>query len=357
MQFKDITGLSATKRRLIEAAKAGRVPHAQLFMGPEGTAKLPLALAYAQYLACKNRTDEDSCGQCPTCLQFGNLQHPDLHFAFPIVKSDAGDVCDHFVATFREALKAKPNMRLQDWYEALGVETKQGLIYEKEAGEILRKLSLHAFGDGYKTMIIWMPEKMNTACANSLLKILEEPPTKTLFLLVSDEPDVLLPTIRSRVQEVLVSESGECNKESVKNVGDAEACEMWFEDFIALMRNAYTIGQIKDPQKKFDSLKAIREWSLKMASNDVGRERQKAFLQYAQRQIRENYIQNLVQGLARQTEEEASFSSRFAPFIHDGNVERIMLELDKAEAQIAQNGNAKIVFFDMCLQMIVLIKR
>ncbi len=132
---------------------------------------------------------------------------------------------------------------------------------------------------------------------------------------------------------------------------------MWFEDFIALMRNAYTIGQLKDPQKKFDSLKAIREWSLKMASSDVGRERQKAFLQYAQRQIRENYIQNLVQGLAHQTDEEAAFSSRFAPFIHDGNVERIMLELDKAETQIAQNGNAKMIFFDMCRQVIVLIKR
>lgn len=359
MQFKDITGLSATKRRLIEAVKAGRVPHAQLFVGPEGTGKLPLALAYAQYLACKNRTDEDSCGQCPTCLQFGNLQHPDLHFVFPIVKTDAGDVCDYFVSTFRETLKANPYMRLQDWYEALGVETKQGLIYEKEAGEILRKLSLHAFGDGYKTMVIWLPEKMNATCANRLLKILEEPPKDTLFLLVSEEPGLLLETIRSRVQEVLVKEEcRECNEESVKSIeSDAEACEMWFEDFIALMRNAYTIGQLKDPQKKFDSLKAIREWSLKMASSDVGRERQKAFLQYAQRQIRENYIQNLVQGLAHQTDEEAAFSSRFAPFIHDGNVERIMLELDKAETQIAQNGNAKMIFFDMCLQMIVLIKR
>lgn len=355
MQFKEIIGQSAVKRRLIDAVRAGRVPHAQLFMGPAGVGKLPLALAYAQYLACKNRTEEDSCGQCPTCLQFAKMQHPDLHFVFPIVKGDNGDVCDDFVSTFRETLISNPYMSLQDWYEALGVETKQGMIYEKESSEVLRKLSLRAFGDGYKTMIIWLPEKMNIACANSLLKILEEPPKGTLFLLVSDEPNQLLPTIRSRVQEVLIGHDAEL--ETHRQKLQAGECEQYFEDFIALMRNAYTIGQIRDPQKKFDSLHAIRDWSMKMADAKIGRERQKAFLQYAQRQIRENYIQNLVPALAHQTAEEAAFSSRFAPFIHSGNVEKIMLELDRAEQQIGQNGNAKMIFFDMCLQMIVLIKR
>ena len=355
MQFKDIIGQSAVKRRLIEAARAGRVPHAQLFMGPTGVGKLPLAIAYAQYLNCKNRTDTDSCGVCPTCLQFARLQHPDLHFAFPIVKGDAGDTCDDFVSTFRSALLHDPYLTLPAWYEALGVETKQGMIYEKEAAEILRKLSLRAFGDGYKTMIIWLPEKMNTACANSLLKILEEPPSGTLFLLVSDEPHLLLPTIRSRVQEVVIGHDPELEAHRLQMQTDL--CSQFFEDFIALMRNAYTIGQIKDPYRKFDALRAIRDWSLRIADARVGRERQKAFLQYAQRQVRENFIQNIVPSLACQTPEESAFSSRFAPFIHSGNVERIMLELDRAEQQIAQNGNARIVFFDMCLQMIVLIKK
>lgn len=355
MQFRDVIGQSAVKRRLIDAVSAGRVPHAQIFMGPAGVGKLPLALAYAQYLACPNRTAEDSCGVCPSCLQYARLQHPDLHFAFPIVKSDSVAVCDDVVSVFRETLLANPYMSLQDWYVALGVETKQGMIYEKEASEILRKLSLRAFGNGYKTMIVWQPERMNPYCANSLLKMLEEPPQGTLFLLVSDEPDKLLATIRSRVQEVLIGHDPQLDLHRAEL--QQSACQQYFEDFIALMRNAFTIGQIKDPEKKFASLRAIYEWSLSMADAKVGRERQRAFLQYAQRQVRDNYIQNWVPSLAHQTQEEAAFSSRFAPFIHSGNVERIMAQLDLAEQQITQNGNARMIFFDLCLQMIVLIKR
>lgn len=364
MQFKDVIGQSAVKRRLIEAAKNGRVAHAQLFMGPEGTGKLPLALAYAQYLACPNHVVvdsvdgpmEDSCGQCPACLQYAKLQHPDLHFAFPIVKADSGSVCDDFVSSWRAQLLEKPYFTLQEWYERLGVEAKQGMIYEKESGEILRKLSLKAYGNGYKTMIIWLPEKMNTACANSLLKIIEEPPTGTLFLLVSDQPELLLETIRSRVQQVVVRPD-KAEQQMQLAMQDAE-CAQYFEDFKSIMRNAWAIGQASSLQQKFDSLKDVREWSLKMADSSMGRERQKAFLQYAQRQVRENYIRNYnLPEINLQTADEAAFSQKFAPFIHEGNVEKIMLELDKAEQQIAQNGNAKIVFFDLCLQLIMLIKK
>lgn len=375
MKFKDIVGHEQTKQQLRQAVLEGRIPHAQLFFGASGVGKLPLALAYAQYVQCEHRTAEDSCGVCPTCLQYGNLQHPDLHFAYPIVKTDVGDVCDDFADKWREQLLESPYFDLDDWYRRLGVENKQGMIYEKESGEILRKLNLKAFGDGYKVMLIWLPEKMNATCANKLLKLLEEPPEKTLFLLISEQPDQLLSTIISRVQQIRVPRLSE--EEIMQGAGvSADMAHIangsllaalrlqqedtqnkrFLEQFINLMRDAFTIGQISDPKKKFDSLLRLREWSQTMSG--LGREEQKAFLQYTQRQVRENYICNFGQSaMSYQTADERAFSSRFAPYIHGGNVERIMLELDRAEQQIGQNGNAKMIFFDLALQMIVLIKK
>ena len=385
MLFRDIIGQEAIKQQLRLSVREGRIPHAQLFAGKSGIGKLQLALAYAQYLNCPHRTDEDSCGECPTCRQYQHLQHPDLHFVFPIVKTDAGDTCDAYMDAWREMLLRQPWFDLDDWYKALGVETKQGMIYEKESSEILRKLSLKPFGDGYKVMIIWQPEKMNIACANKLLKILEEPPQRTVFLLVSEHPEQLLSTIQSRVQliripalpgetiaEALTRNKGISPAEAndiariangsyltaLKKADDSEENQQELRDFIALFRNAYTVGVLRDPQKKYDALQSLRQWSQEMADSKVGRERQKHFLQYAQNQVRENFIRNVGQPeLNYQMAAEREFSTKFAPFIHAGNVEDIMLELERAERQIEQNGNAKIIFFDLCLQMIVLIKR
>ena len=381
MRFCEIIGQEEVKRQLRQSVLDGRIAHAQLFTGLSGVGKLGLALAYAQYIACPNRTSEDSCGVCPSCLQYQKLQHPDLHFAFPIVKGDDGDVCDDFVEKFRNLILENRYFDLEDWYRAMGVETKQGMIYEKESSEILRKLSLKSFGDGYKVMVIWQPEKMNVTCANKLLKLLEEPPTKTLFLLVSEHPELLLSTILSRVQEVRVPRlseemiaSGLCGEyawlsgedakaiahmangsylTALKTMNESEDNQGYFDDFVALMRNAWLVGQKKD----YGALLKLRQWSNDMADGKVGREKQKAFLQYAQRQIRENYIYNFAcPEMNYQTEKERQFSTRFAPFIHEGNVEKMMDELGKAEQQIGQNGNAKIIFFDLCLQMIVLVK-
>ena len=382
MLFKDIIGQEATKRQLRQSVREGRIPHAQLLTGISGIGKLQLALAYAQYLNCPNRTEEDSCGVCPTCLQFERLQHPDLHFVFPIVGSD--ETCDAFLEPWRTILLDKHYFDLEDWHNAIGMETKQSMIYEKESGEILRKLSLKPYGDGYKVMIIWQPEKMNITTANKLLKLLEEPPEKTVFLLVSEHPEMLLATIQSRVQTIrvprletetitqaLVDEGIERTKAydiariangsylaARKKADESEENQQELRDFIALFRDAYTVGVLKDPQKKYESLKRLRQWSLDMADSKVGRERQKHFLQYAQQQVRENYIRNVGEAeLNYQMEAERDFSVKFAPFIHDGNVEAIMRQLDLAERQIEQNGNAKMIFFDLCLQMIVLIKK
>lgn len=370
MQFKAIIGQTDLKGQLTKSVREGHVPHAQLFTGPTGVGKLQLAIAYAQYLACPNRTETDSCGTCPSCLQYQKLQHPDLHFAFPIVKDDSHDVCDDFAAQWREIILNQGYFDLEDWYKALNVETKQGIIYEKESSEILRKLSLKAFGDGYKVMIIWQPEKMNATCANKLLKLLEEPPEKTLFLLVGEQPEQLLSTILSRVQQVRIPRLSEQELSELfgadiahiangsylaakKLIESKTERESYFDQFVALMRNAWNVGHKKD----YAALQALRKWSLEIADSKVGRERQKAFLQYAQQQVRENYIYNLNRPqMNYQTTKESQFSTRFAPFINENNVEKLMNELEKAEVQIGQNGNAKIIFFDLCLQMIVMIK-
>ena len=380
MLFSQIIGQDEVKQRLRVAVREGRVPHAQLFAGMSGIGKLQLALAYAQYLNCPHRTDEDSCGVCPTCLQYQHLQHPDLHFIFPL--PGAGDQCDAYLEPWREMILNRRYFDLDDWYEEIGAENKQGIIPQSEAQEIIRKLSLKAYGNGYKVVIIWQPEKMNTVAANKLLKLLEEPPKETVFLLVSDTPEQLLSTILSRVQTIRVprleanviaagleKEGLETSKaKDIARIANgsylnarkkAEALEteqQELADFIALFRDAYTVGVLKDAQKKYDSLKRLRQWSMDMAG--IGREKQKHFLQYAQQQVRENYIRNMGSDeLNYQMEAERAFSTKFAPFIHSGNVELIMNQLDLAERQIEQNGNAKMIFFDLCLQMIVLIKK
>ena len=382
MLFKEIIGQDALKQQLRQSVREGRIPHAQFFTGISGIGKLQLALAYAQYLNCPHRTEEDSCGTCPTCLQFEHLQHPDLHFVFPIVGSD--ETCDAFLEQWRSIILDRHYFDLEDWHKALGLETKQSMIYEKESGEILRKLSLKPYGNGYKVMIIWQPEKMNVTTANKLLKLLEEPPEKTVFLLVSEHPEQLLSTILSRVQTIRVPRldaetvSAALQQKgmdpakasdiariangsylaALKKADESEENKQELRYFIDLFRDAYTVGVLRDPQKKYESLRRLRQWSLDMADSKVGREKQKHFLQYAQQQVRENYIRNAgCPELNYQMEDERDFSVKFAPFIHNGNVEAIMNQLDLAERQIEQNGNAKMIFFDLCLQMIVLIKK
>ncbi len=380
MQFRDIVGQEEIKRKLILSVQENRIPHAQLLYGPSGIGKLQLAVAYAQYIACPNRNEHDSCGTCPQCLQFQKLQHPDLHFAFPIYKEKAGrdSVCDDFIERFRDILLTKHYFDINEWYAHIEAANKQGVIYEAESAEILRKLSLKGFYDGYKTMIIWLPEKMNVACANKLLKILEEPPTQTLFLFVSEDPSLLLPTIISRLQqlkvprlteaeiaealqqreEVLPSEANDAAHlaagsylRGVQLLHESADFIENFNNFTFLMRKAWLVGHKKD----YAALQELRKWSETMAAQS--REKQKNFFQYAQRQVRENYIYNLHQAeLNLQTRAESEFSVKFAPFIHEGNVERLMEQLDLAERQIIQNGNAKIIFFDLFLQIIVLMK-
>lgn len=371
MFFKDVIGQEEAKQRLIREAKEGKIAHARLFCGPEGIGKLPLAIAYARYLSCNNPGEKDACGICPSCVKFNKLAHPDLHFVFPVIKKKSKDtVSDDFITEWRELLSQTPYFNLNIWLEEMGAENQQAQIYVKESDEIIRKLSLKSSQGGYKIMIIWLPEKMNVECSNKLLKLLEEPPSQTIFLLVSEEPDMLLTTIQSRTQrfalygieekyitERLKNQYGLQEKDAIsighRSEGNflkalecihlSEENKLFFDLFVSLMRLSY--------QRK---IREMKQWSETLAA--MGREKQKHFLSYCQRLVRENFISNFQDpSLNFMNEEEQNFSKRFAPYINEKNVMGIMDELSEAQRHIEQNVNARMVFFDFSLKMIVLL--
>ena len=371
MLFKDIIGQEEAKERLIREAKEGKIAHARLFYGNEGVGKLPLAIAYAQYLSCEHPTDNDSCGVCPNCVKYNKLIHPDLHFVFPVIKKKNKDtISDDYLQEWREILNSSPYFNLNMWLKEMGAENQQAQIYVKESDEIIRKLNLKSSQGGYKIMIIWLPEKMNKECSNKILKLLEEPPQQTLFFLVSEEPESLLTTIQSRTQrfnlygiqedsirDALIRRYGLNEKDAhdiahrsegnflkaLENIHLNEENQLFFELFVSLMRLSY--------QRKVRDMKL---WSESLAG--MGRERQKHFLSFCQRMIRENFIYNFHQpGITYLSMEEQNFSNRFAPFINEANVIGIMNELNEAQRHIEQNVNAKMVFFDFALKMIVLL--
>lgn len=375
MYFKDIIGQESTIALLRQAVAESRVPHAQLICGPEGTGKLVVAIAYARYLCCTQRNGEDACGVCPSCKKFDKLVHPDLHFAFPIYKKDSSNKNPHsddFIEKWRQAVAENPYMNLNQWMDYIGTENQQGLIYASQSEEIIRKLTLKSSEGGYKVMIIWMAEKMNGECSNKLLKMIEEPPAQTVFLLVAENPDLLLPTIQSRVQRLALRPIEEetiahalCEKyglvetdarqiahasagnwlQAVETIHLGNRSKEHIELFMTLMRKSY----MRD-------LKGMRQWADTVAA--MGREPQKNFLAYCQRMIRESFICNFRRPeINYMNTDEANFNSRFAPFVNEKNIFGIMDELSEAQRHIEQNVNAKMVFFDLSLKMIMLLKQ
>ena len=374
MYFKDIIGQDNAIALLSSAVAEGRIPHAQLICGGEGTGKLTLAIAYARYLCCTRRNGQDACGECPSCKKFDKLAHPDLHFAFPIYKKDSSKTpySDDFIDKWRQAVAENPYMTLNQWMEYIGAENQQGLIYTSQSEEIIRKLTLKSSEGGYKVMVIWMAEKMNVECANKLLKMIEEPPAQTVFLLVTENPDLLLPTIQSRVQRLALRPIEEdviaralCDRygltdvdarqiahasagnwlQAMESIHLGNRAKEYIELFMALMRRSYA-----------RDLKGMRQWSEKVAG--MGREPQKNFLIYCQRMIRESFICNFQSSeINYMNIDEANFTKRFAPFVNEKNIFGIMDELSEAQRHIEQNVNAKMVFFDLALKMIMLLKQ
>lgn len=372
--FDNIIGQKEYITSLRTAIDNNRLPHALLISGNEGTGGLALAYAAAQYLICPHRHDGDACGQCPQCLQLGKLQHPDVHFVFPVVRKKnqkEAPISLDYMSEWRNAFLNNHYLTLNEWTTTSGEENKQAGIFVAEANNIIKTLSVKPFESDYRVMIIWLPEKMNEETANKLLKIIEEPNDMTHFFLVSQEPERIIGTIQSRVQRInlppiadvdiqqaLVSRfncpqdkaidyarmSHGSYVEALKLLNDDEERSFYFTKFCEMMRLSYA-------KKLFD----MKEWSEELSG--IGRERQKAYLQYAQQMIRENFIMNFnTPSLNYLNESERTFSSRFHAFVNHNNVAGIMDELALAEKDIMQNVNAKMVFFDLSLKLIMLLK-
>jgi len=375
MNFSQIPGQKAVIDRLRNSVAENRVSHALLFYGPEGSGKFAIALAFARYISCENRSAEDACGKCPSCSKYDKLIHPDLHFVFPVIKkkSNTEPVSDHFISQWRQMVLRSPWFSLATWTEAMEVANEQALIPVAESAEIIRKLSLKSFESDFKIMIIWLPEKMNAETANKILKIIEEPPARTLFILVSEEDDKLLPTITSRCQHIRIpsipSEDLSAHLATAMGVDPVRAPEIaaiangnlvramelireddnsavYLDRFTRLMRTAWT-----------RDIHALVTWSEETAA--LGRERQKSFLSYSLRMIRENFILNFngrENKLVYLTRAEDEFSDKFHPFINEKNISALNREFNLAYAHVESNGNTKMIFLDLALKTMRLIR-
>ncbi|HTF03940.1 MAG TPA: DNA polymerase III subunit delta [Bacteroidia bacterium] len=362
MLFRDIIGQSAVKQRLVQGVHEQRISHAQLFFGPEGSGTLPLAFAYARYVHCTARNENDSCGTCPSCQKYDKLVHPDLHLVYPIALSKDLRVSTKVIKEFREAFLEDPYITLNDWFLKLDAENKQPVIATEESAEILKKLSLTTFEGEYKIMLIWMAEKMNLQAANKLLKILEEPPDKTLFILVTENEDQLLRTIISRTQLVKIPrlsddelrtaliEHHEVNPENASRVafqadGSYSAAKHLLEKDEQAIFNLQVFQKWMRACLKFDAPKVLESVD---DFATAGRERQKQFLSYALEMVRESLLVNYADSsMIRIAGDEKAFVVKFAPFVHAANAYPFMEQVNLAYQHIERNGSAKIIFLDL----------
>ena len=363
MHWDEVIGQEEVREHLLQMVSEDRLPHAIMLCGPQGVGKLALAVAFASYLL-----GEDNA-------MVKKLEHPDLHFTYPTIKlpsmsSDHMPVSDDFAREWHELLMQSPYFSMDEWLTAMGAENQQAIITAGESDELVRKLSLKSSQGGYKVSIIWLPERMNIACANKLLKLIEEPPRQTIFLMCCEEPDKLLETIRSRVQRIdvkripeetlqqaLVSRRGIDEQQAyrvarlaggswlraLQELQAGTENEQFLDLFILLMRQAYR-----------RDVRGMKGWSETMAS--FGREKQKRFLNYFLHMVRESFMYNFQKPeLTYMTQAEEDFARNFARFINEANILPITDLVNLAIRDIGQNANAKIVFFDLALQMIVLL--
>ncbi|HBE42915.1 MAG TPA: DNA polymerase III subunit delta [Bacteroidales bacterium] len=377
MNFSQIPGQKEVIIRLIRSVQEERVSHAQIFTGPEGCGSLAIALAYAKYISCENRNETDSCGTCRSCVKYEKMIHPDLHFVFPVIKKDKKDtepVSDSFIETWREYVGKSPYITLNGWLNSIGVGNAQGLIFSSEAAEIIKKLNLKTFESDFKIMIIWLPEKMHPSAANKLLKLIEEPHERTIFLLVSEEPDKVIPTILSRCQMIRLP--GFSNNEITDFLVKTFSTDKQKASETAGVANGNIIKAIElleNEDSSFQNLDRFKNlmrfaWkrdiiSLINWSEDIsttGREAQKDFLTYSLRILRENLMLTLDQqknNLVYLAGEEAVFSRNFHPFIHQNNICYLTDEFNRAFSHVESNGNSRIIFLDFALRITRLIDR
>lgn len=371
MKFADISGHTAVINALRDMADSGNIPHALLFSGISGIGKFRTARAFASYLHCKNPMNGDSCGVCPSCLQHKKHNNPDLHYIYPVLKKDGVLISKDLINPWKEMLDNHSLMPFEKWAELIKAGNSQPAIFVDESDDIVQRASLSAFQEDLKIFIIWLPERMRLEAANKLLKIIEEPFEDTLFILVSNEDSKILPTISSRTQRFIFRplETDDIKKYLISNnvepslaesasllaEGSLQKAEQWALDPDELIEFS---NMFKEIMRAAYALKAKKMKELAESAASFGREKLIRFLTYMARMIRDNYITNFqVEGLVRMTEDEKEFSNRFAPFIHDGNVEQLEAEIARAAYDIERNINSKIVTFDLFLLVSRLVRK
>lgn len=369
MLFDSILGLTHIKKHLTQSADAGRIPHAQLFIGAEGSGTLPMAIAYAQYVLCNTSAEKAACN-----LKCNALSHPDMHFVFPVATSDkikSHAISDSYIGDFRTFIKEQPYGNLFDWYRLIDIEKKQGQIGVEEAQDIVKKLYLKAYEGGYKICIIWMADKMNTAASNKLLKLIEEPPAKTVFILVAEDEEQIIQTIRSRCQVLhfppLAEEAiadglithGVPKEQALRLAQEAngnynKALDLMRNDSEDLVFEKWFVQWVRSAFKAKGNKAVIHDlisWSNEVAK--TGRETQKKFLLYCIAIFRQAMLINFnVKELAFMKIHMDGFDlNKFAPFVHENNIVEITEELEKAMYHIERNGNAKIILTDLSIKL------
>lgn len=369
MQFKDIVGQEQVKAHLINTVKENRVSHAQLFLGPEGSGSLPLALAYAQYINCENKQENDSCGSCSSCRKYTKLIHHDLHFSYPFFASHKEDTASTFIEQWRTSFLKNPYLSLDTWRNSLDAGNKQANINIAECHHIIQKLSLKAFEAAYKVLIMWLPEFLDKE-GNTLLKLIEEPPANTLFLLVTQNQDQLLNTIISRTQlvkvkaidkpsltEFLVQEKGlsRDRAEQLAYISEGNMQQALallsdeggghFQLFVQWLRFCFG-GRV------LDIMRMVEEDLSKL-----GRENQKSFLLYAIQMMREVVLyKEGAKALIHLPEAELSFVEKFSPLYETAKLEACVSIFEKTSYYVERNANPKILFLDVSLQLVLLFK-
>lgn len=375
MFFSEIIGQEVLKSRLVQTVRENRLSHAWLLFGPEGAGALPLAVAFAGYILCTNRGEKDVCGTCPGCNKTGKFIHPDLHFVFPVNKSRSVDkdtvVSDDFIAEWRNFLRMNPYGRLTQWFDLIEIENKQGIINTEESKRLSGKLSLKSFESDHKVVILWQPEKMNDQASNKLLKLLEEPPPMTVFILVSENPEQLLTTVRSRCIPVKVPRISsndltgaliskhQLDPDRAANI-DRLASGNYLKalDLISQTEDiGYNYHTFRDLMRSCFKTNIPELMKLAEELATLTREKQKSFLEYGLRTLRESLALHFnTADIVFISDEEQEFTPKFAPFINGKNIVPLTNELNKAIQDVERNANGRIVFLDMALKFAELIK-
>lgn len=371
MLFKDIAGQEVIKKKLINNIKKRRVPHAQLFIGPEGSGKLAIALAFSQYINCENPSEEDACGECASCKKFNKLIHPDLHMFYPVANNkeftkDTNSTT--YISHWRELVLQNPYFSLMDWYSHIGIENKQGIIKADDCNEIIHLMNLKSYESPYKIVIIWMVEKLFHSAAPKLLKILEEPPEKTVFILIAENQQQILKTILSRTQVLKIPAVKESDiVEHLQNKYNADNMLAKKAAFLSAGNMATALYVVKHGYEHLDVFESFRDWmracySFKVEDifkivdsfAKVGREKQKSLLLYSVKMFRICLLINMKvenDSVLRIEGEEKAFLEKFSSFIVPSNTDDITRLFQEAYLNIERNANPKILFADLSFKM------